>query len=79
MSDHKIMFSCQLCGTSYQMGRNKYDGKYIPRYKLGVCKACYEGNWDGWAPHYEEKILANLKTNNLPIPNRNENGLLPRD
>jgi len=79
MHDQKFMFTCQLCGASYQMGRHKYDGKQIPKYNLGVCRMCYEGNWDGWSPQYEQKIIAHLKENNLPIPERNENGLLPRD
>ena len=79
MNNEKFMFTCDLCGGSYQMGRHKYDGKQIPRYKLGVCSMCYEGNWDGWAPHYESKILLHLKEKNLPVPERNDNGLLPRD
>ena len=79
MNNEKFMFNCDLCGSSYQMGRHKYDGKQIPRYKLGVCSTCYEGNWDGWAPHYESKILLHLKEKGLPTPERNNNGLLPRD
>ena len=79
MEDKKFMFTCQLCGGQYQMGRHKYEGKQIPRYQLGVCKMCYEGNWDGWASQFEEKILAHLKEKKLPIPERNENGLLPRN
>ena len=61
------------------MGRHKYDGKQIPRYSLDVCSTCYEGNWDGWTPHYESKILLHLKEKGLPMPERNDNGLLPRD
>jgi hypothetical protein len=77
--DPKFMFSCDLCGDSYQMGRHLYDGKQIPLYKLGVCMSCYKGNWDGWASHHEEKIKAHLKEKGLPVPERNDKGLLPRD
>ncbi len=75
----KIILTCELCGQKYQMGPHKYDGKYIPRYKLGVCKTCYQNNWDGWAQHCEEKILTHLKEKGIDVPQRNEQGLLPRD
>jgi len=78
MEDHKFMYKCELCASSYQMGRHIYDGKHIPLYNLGVCKTCYEGNWDGWAPDAEVKILAHLKEKGLPVPTRNTKGLLPR-
>ena len=73
MDNTEIMYTCDLCSSSYQMGRHKYDGKYIPSYKLNVCKMCYEGNWDGWSKHDEQTILLHLKENNLQIPERNEN------
>lgn len=60
------------------MGRHIYDGKRIAKYKLDVCKTCYEANWDGWAPEFESKLLAHLESNGIPIPKRNENGLYPR-
>ena len=61
------------------MGPNRYDGKYIPRYKINVCMTCYEGNWDEWAPGCENKLIAHLRAEGLPIPERNKKGLLPRD
>jgi hypothetical protein len=79
MNDPKFMFTCQLCSDSYQMGRHIYDGKQIPRYQLGVCKPCYDGNWDGWGSDHETKLLFHLKEKGLPVPERNKNGLLPRD
>ncbi len=72
------MCICQMCSSSYQMGRHIYDGKHIARYNLDVCKTCYDGNWDGWAPHYEEKLLAHLKEQNISVPERNEKGWYPR-
>jgi len=44
-----------------------------------VCDACWQGNWDGWNPRFEEKLLSILKKNGLPVPERNEKGLLPRN
>lgn len=65
---------------SSKWGPHLYEGLYIPRYGITVCrKYCYEGNWDGWAPHHEEKIIATLREKKLPIPERNEKGWLPRD
>jgi len=79
MSEDKIMYQCFFCNSKYQMGPHLYDGKYISRYKIGVCMNCYRGNWDGWAPHYETKLIAHLHDKGLPIPERNEKGWLPRD
>ncbi len=79
MNDQKLNFKCDLCGGSYQMGRHIYDGKQIRRYQMSVCKLCYLGNSDGWAPHYEPRIISHLKEKKLPIPERNDEGLLPRD
>ena len=79
MNNKKFMFKCDLCDSSYQMGRHKYDGKQISRYGIGVCNICYKGNWDGWATNHESKILLHLKEEGLPVPDRNDNGLLPRD
>lgn len=75
----KIMMICDICGQKYQFGNHKYDGKYIPKYKLNVCMSCYEGNWDGWAPHYEQKFIEHLNQNGLPLPERNSKGWFPRD
>jgi hypothetical protein len=77
--DEKFMFTCDICGKQYQMGRHRYEGKQIPRYKLGVCGTCYESNWDGWGPLHEAKFIAHLKKHNIPIPERNEKGWFPRD
>jgi hypothetical protein len=40
---------------------------------------CYEGNWDGWSKTYEDKIIKHLREKDLEVPERNENGLLPRN
>lgn len=78
MKNIKFMFNCDLCGDSYQMGKDLYEGKQIPLYNIGVCKSCYEFNADGWASDHEEKILEHLKEKGLPVPARNEKGYFPR-
>lgn len=79
MSKPKVILRCFMCDSEYQMGPHRYDGKYIPRYKINVCKICYGGNWDGWAPHYEDKLIEHLKKESIPIPEKNEKGWFPRD
>jgi len=61
------------------MGQGIYDGKQIPLYKIDVCKGCYDGNWDGWSPDHEAKLLSHLKEKGLSAPERNNIGLLPRN
>lgn len=79
MPDFKFMCDCAVCGCSFQMGRHYYKGKYIPRYKLNVCQGCYNYNQDGWCQTFETKFLSHLKMNNIPTPERNEEGLFPRE
>ena len=82
MSDregYKFMQKCFTCGSAYQFGPGRYDGKHVARYEIDVCKSCYEGNWDGWRPDLGEKIIAHLKKNELPVPPMNAEGFLPRD
>lgn len=79
MPNKEMMFTCDMCGSKYQFGNHVYDGKRIPRYKLDVCMTCYEGNWDGWAPHFERRLEDHLKNHNIPPPERNEKGWYPRD
>ena len=76
---NEIMETCLLCGKRFQMGPHRYDGKLIAGYKMLVCQSCYSGNWDGWAPYYEDRIIKHLEEMQLPTPDRNDKGLLPRD
>ena len=48
---------CAVCGREYQWEPHRYDGEYIPRYQLNACSPCYMGNWDGWNPHFESKLV----------------------
>lgn len=79
MSERKNILTCDLCGKRFQMGPHRYDGEFASLYKITVCKICWDGNWDGWNPGHEKYLLEKLKENGLPIPERNEKGLLPRD
>lgn len=79
MSNKKIMLTCDLCGMEFQVGPHRYDGKYVGRYKIKVCEICWDGNWDGWNPRHEDLLLNSLAEHGLSVPERNENGLLPRD
>lgn len=74
-----VMVRCFIHGGDFQFGPHRYAGKHIPRYQITVCETCYQANWDGWAPHYEARILGHLATQGLPVPERNTDGLLPRE
>ncbi len=74
-----FMYKCYLCGKEFQFSNHIYDGKFLAHYKMALCNSCYQGNWDGFTLHYEAQITMHLEENNIPIPPRNEDGLLPRD
>lgn len=74
-----MMVRCATCGREFQMGPGRYEGRHVPRYQVDVCETCYSGNLDGWAPHFEDKLLAVLREKKLPIPERNAKGWLPRE
>lgn len=73
-----MMYACFVCGRRFQFGPSIYAGKHIRAYEIEVCAGCYEGNWDGWAPHIEAKLIPRLEAKGLPIPARNQKGWLPR-
>ena len=74
MTDQNIMHPCFMCGSQFQMGEHIYDGKYIRRYYITVCMACWDGNWDGWTPDYDTRLITHLENEGIPIPGRNEKG-----
>lgn len=79
MDKEKILCICDICGTQYQMGPNRYDGKYISAYKLNACGTCYRSNHDGWNPGLEEQLREHFQTHGVEEPARNSSGLYPRD
>lgn len=44
MSEFKIMVTCFMCEREFQMGPHIYDGKFIERYQIPVCRICWGGN-----------------------------------
>ena len=72
------MINCDLCGSKFQFGPSRYDGKVIPQYKLTLCRPCFSSNWDGFAPHYETFLERHWTRNGITFPNRNNDGLYPR-
>ncbi len=80
MTKEKIMLNCDTCGNPYQEGPHRYEGHKLHRYGgIMVCDGCWQGNHDGWNPHFEPILLGILKEKGLPVPERNEQGLLPRE
>jgi hypothetical protein len=72
-------FPCDSCGRLFEYAMGRYRGRPVPAYGIIVCDGCYEGNWDGWGPAREPKIIARMTELGRPLPPRNEEGLLPRD
>jgi len=79
MKPGSIRCNCPLCGVSFAFGPHLYKGHWLPKYGMTICSSCYKYNWDGFAPQYDTTLLKSLNANGLPIPQRNANGLLPRD
>jgi hypothetical protein len=79
MSEQAFTERCFMCDTDFRMGAGVYNGKYIGRYQISVCNGCWAGNWDGWAPHYEARLIAHLEVLGIPVPKRNAKGWLPRE
>src|SRR3979409_607746 len=75
----QIWHDCGLCGRRFQYGPHRYEGHFIPRYKLVACDSCWHGNPDGWGPTTEPRLLSHLKRNWIAVPERNEKGLRPRE
>ena len=71
--------TCDLCGSPFEHGVNRYDGREVPRYQIIVCHACYTSNRAGWSAEHEAKILVHLRSRGQPVPLRNAKGFLPRD
>lgn len=75
----KFMTTCDVCGKSFQFGPHRYEGRRNQTYDIMVCGTCHDGNWDGWAPHFEAHVTKRLVEQGRPIPARNAKGWLPRE
>lgn len=61
----KLMIGCPLCGLNYQMGPGRYEGIRLKLYELTVCEKCWDLNWDGWHPDYEEFLIRHMRNKNF--------------
>jgi len=78
-TDVKIIEKCLFCDTEFQFGPNQYDGKYSPTYEAYMCQICWDGCWDGLNRDYEEIATKHLEKLGSWLPERNEQGLFPRE
>lgn len=80
MSGKPIMFDCDICQQRYEQGPHRYEGHKLHRYGgIIACDMYWKSNHDGWTPHLEPILLAHLERAGLPVPDRNDAGLLPRE
>jgi len=75
---------CFFCGKALEEAFRTehsihYRGMFVGRYRITVCDGCYTRNVDGVRPPQEASLLAHVTALGLPMPDRNEQGLLPRD
>lgn len=77
MDETEIKERCFFCNRLFHFGNHKYYGEYVAKYKLSICSSCKSSNHDGLNPSYNKKFEDHLKTNNIPIPERNAKGWYP--
>jgi hypothetical protein len=70
---------CWICGAKDQSQPGGHHFTFIRNYQFSLCHWCYEGNWDGYNPGLNDRIIAHLKAKELPIPARNDKDLFPRE
>jgi|LNFM01.2.fsa_nt_gb hypothetical protein len=79
MKTEPVKLECDVCHRDYRHGPHIYEGHRLSLYgEAFACNPCWIANHDGWAPHYERRLLALLKERDLATPSRLANGLLPR-
>lgn len=71
--------TCDICGRTYYQGMGYYPLRKVSGYEFFCCDGCYEGNWDGWGPIREQRVLDLLAQKGIEPPPRNEKGWLPRE
>ena len=72
---------CDLCGGEYYHDEGLYEGHRLEIYgDIFCCDTCWRFNHDGWNPTtHEPRLIKILEGKNMPIPERNEAGFLPRN
>lgn len=66
---------CDLCEQPFRYGAHRYDGRYVPRWKVRICDTCDKMNWDGIVVSGRDAFLEKLRANGVEIK-LNERGLL---
>ena len=75
-----MMIKCAICPRTFRYGEDNYhNGKRLRGYDVMVCAGCYDSNWDGWNQQYEAKLESILDAQGKDYPERNDNGLYPRE
>ena len=70
---------CDICGETHYQGAGVYPLRKVSGYEIFCCDKCYDGNWDGWNPRHEAKLIDRLKKIGVNPPQRNKKGWLPRE
>ena len=70
---------CEVCAQSLEYGPHRHELRRIALYDIFACTACLQSNWDGWAPHLEERVVKKLRASSMAEPKRLENGSLLRE
>ncbi|WCE04702.1 hypothetical protein [Pseudoxanthomonas sp. JBR18] len=74
-----VTANCFCCDQKLYFRPDSDHGHVIERYGVLVCTPCYERNADGWHSTLEERLLGQLRHSRVKLPQRNAQGLLPRD
>lgn len=69
--------TCDICGAIHYQGAGVYPVRKLAGYELFCCDTCYDGNWDGWNPRHEAKLLDHLNKIGVNPPQRNGKGWFP--
>lgn len=66
---------CALCGDDPGIGQ---DLTKLPSYRILVCLSCWDNAILGWPEAAEPALFQALAAQGLLIPDRNDDGRLPR-
>ena len=79
MDWNPLEHKCAICEAKYRFGHHMYEeGTRIEKYRMDICRSCYEQNAQGWLPNNESVFLSHLNNNGITVPARNHRGLYPR-
>jgi len=82
MSDQKT-YCCFFCQEAFEYKQHHLDApqfypvRKIDAYHVDICRNCATDQLDGVDARHEYRLVQKLKRRGLPVPERNEDGLLP--